>query len=278
MQQRESRAPDYTSIAQRWMCLPMTMLTAGDGRAFISIMMFSSNMSLHELNSFAALRSGLIGPIIVTSKGKANADGSTNGIDQDFLSLFQEVLEEKSPFASANEQAIKTYGNEKRMKRHLCACPTMQAMCTATMKPLKPTKVTTCAGMLLPWAPKRVCTTSIGAWRKLLWHADFSLHCTIGNHAAGHGNTLMADGRRVDQVSLVGGNTATLDLRTDNTGTWMFHCHVSSGTFSMFGVLVPANGACGRFPLIMLHQLAESMGEVSLAVAHRVWQYTAFNS
>ncbi len=32
---------------------------------------------------------GLIGPIIVTAKGQANADGTTKGVDRDFITLFQ---------------------------------------------------------------------------------------------------------------------------------------------------------------------------------------------
>ena len=37
----------------------------------------------------AAHLPGLVGPIIITSKGHANADGSTRGVDHDFVSLFQ---------------------------------------------------------------------------------------------------------------------------------------------------------------------------------------------
>jgi FtsP/CotA-like multicopper oxidase with cupredoxin domain len=42
-----------------------------------------------------------------------------------------------------------------------------------------------------------------------------------------HGNTLLWDGRRVDQINLLGGNAVSMDMMAENPGTWVFHCHVS---------------------------------------------------
>jgi manganese oxidase len=43
-----------------------------------------------------------------------------------------------------------------------------------------------------------------------------------------HGKTIIEDGRRrTDDVELLPGSMKVADMKADNPGTWMFHCHVS---------------------------------------------------
>jgi manganese oxidase len=41
-----------------------------------------------------------------------------------------------------------------------------------------------------------------------------------------HGKTLRFERRHTDVVELLPGSMATLNMRADNPGTWLFHCHV----------------------------------------------------
>jgi hephaestin len=42
-----------------------------------------------------------------------------------------------------------------------------------------------------------------------------------------HGNTLIEAGHRVDVVNLLPGTHVTVDMKPDNPGVWMYHCHVN---------------------------------------------------
>lgn len=43
-----------------------------------------------------------------------------------------------------------------------------------------------------------------------------------------HGETLLFQGHRVDVIELIPASMKTLDMRPDNEGRWLFHCHTTS--------------------------------------------------
>jgi manganese oxidase len=42
-----------------------------------------------------------------------------------------------------------------------------------------------------------------------------------------HGNTVLHRGSRIDTVNVFPATTEVVDMRPDNAGTWLFHCHVT---------------------------------------------------
>lgn len=56
-----------------------------------------------------------------------------------------------------------------------------------------------------------------------------------------HGNVVLEDKKRRDVVFLGPAMMLTVDMIPDNTGTWMFHCHVSdhlaSGMMTLYRVV-----------------------------------------
>ena len=42
-----------------------------------------------------------------------------------------------------------------------------------------------------------------------------------------HGKTVAYQNRRTDVIELLPGSMAVADMRADNPGTWMIHCHVA---------------------------------------------------
>ena len=55
---------------------------------------------------------------------------------------------------------------------------------------------------------------------------------------------MMARGSRVDTVELFPATNEVVDMRPDDVGTWMFHCHVAdhmaAGMMTRYTVLDPA--------------------------------------
>lgn len=48
----------------------------------------------------------------------------------------------------------------------------------------------------------------------------------VSAHAALHGNTVTAP-MRTDVVSLLPASMVTVDMRPDDPGRWLYHCHVA---------------------------------------------------
>ena len=42
-----------------------------------------------------------------------------------------------------------------------------------------------------------------------------------------HGNAALRSGSRVDTIEVFPATTQVVDMRPDNVGMWLFHCHVS---------------------------------------------------
>ncbi|KAF5833657.1 Cupredoxin [Dunaliella salina] len=59
------------------------------------------------------------------------------------------------------------------------------------------------------------------------WHAGSLGGFDAMHNFHWHGNTMLVDGRRVDQFNVLGGNTLSADMSADNPGVWLFHCHVN---------------------------------------------------
>jgi len=69
-----------------------------------------------------------------------------------------------------------------------------------------------------------------------------------------HGQTLIYDGHRVDVIELIPASMKTLDMKPDNPGEWMVHCHtnhhISAGMIAMFDVMpsqMPSSSATEIF-------------------------------
>ncbi len=69
-----------------------------------------------------------------------------------------------------------------------------------------------------------------------------------------HGETVTYDGTNTDVVELLPGSMKTVDMRAQNPGTWMFHCHVEdhmeSGMMAVYTIYAPPTRPC---PLAFVH-------------------------
>ncbi len=178
-----------------------------------------------HVNSPAQTNAGLIGMIIITGKGLARADGSPKDVDREFITLFNVFDENVSPHLQHNighytDSPVQT-DDDGFVESNL-----MHGM----------------NGLL--WG------NNTGYVMKkdehVRWHV-IGMGTEVDIHTPHwHGVTLLQDGHRLDTTEVFPATTRTLDLRADNVGTWMYHCHVNdhinAGMMTMFTIL-PADSS-----------------------------------
>ena len=169
---------------------------------------------------------GLIGPIIITARGKGNADASPKDVDREFVTLFMIYnensswyLEDNIAAAGVNPELVDPDEFEESNLKHAINgflwdnFPTVGGSHAMTMR-----------------VGERV------RWYLLGMGTEVDLHTPHW-----HGQTVLWMGMRTDVVELLPGSMRVVDMIPDNPGTWLYHCHVndhiSAGMLARFRVL-----------------------------------------
>jgi FtsP/CotA-like multicopper oxidase with cupredoxin domain len=151
---------------------------------------------------------GLIGAIIVTRRGAANPDGSPKDADREFVTLFMIFDENMSPYLDANI-------------RRFSASPNTVRKSDGEFK--ESNKKHTINGLLYG----NLDGLTMRRGERVRWYL-IGLGNEADIHTAHwHGNTALRQGSRIDTVELFPATTEVVDMRPDNVGTWLFHCHVT---------------------------------------------------
>ena len=151
--------------------------------------------------------SGLIGAIIVTAKGMADADAKPKDVDREFVTLFTVSDENASWYLRRN---IETYADPGRVEAESDDFVESNLMHGIN-------------GYVFANLPGLDMTRD----ERVRWYV-LALGTEVDIHTPHwHGNTGLSGGRRVDVVNLLPASSEVVDLRPDNPGTWMFHCHVN---------------------------------------------------
>ncbi len=151
---------------------------------------------------------GLVGPIIITAKGAANADGSPKGVDREFVTMFTVFDENSSLYLDANILAFT--GRPNTVNREDEEFEESNLMHSIN-------------GFVfgnLPGLDMR--SGEHVRWYELGMGTEVDLHTPHW-----HGNTLVWNGNRTDVIELLPASMKMLDMTPDNVGTWLFHCHVN---------------------------------------------------
>ena len=158
--------------------------TSGPGPQDPSSIVWWYHSHVHEPEE---TQRGLLGPIIVTAKGRARSDGTPSDIDREFVTLFmifkekQQTAHEQSPL-QLNAINGYIYGNLQGLE--------MQN-------------------------GERV------RWYLLGMGGEEDLHTVHW-----HGKPVEAVGQHTDVVELLPGSMKTATMGANNPGTWLYHCHV----------------------------------------------------
>lgn len=167
------------------------------------------------------MNTGLMGPIIVTARGKARPDGSPKDVDREFITDFALFDETDSWFFEGNGH------KDSRGLRSKTANPILREQNT----------LYSINGYIDANLP--LLTMKKGEhvrWYLLSNSNEDDLHM-----AHWHGNTVVWNKMRMDSVFLGPMAMATADMVPDTEGTWLFHCHVNdhfvAGMVGLYQVL-----------------------------------------
>ena len=184
-----------------------------------------------HVDESADVNTGLIGPIIITARGKARPDGRPNDVDREFVIAFAELDENLSHYIDDN---IHQYALEPAKVRKASG-PTF-------VDPFGgPNLRESINGFLYGNGP--MPTMKVG--EHVRWYVmsttNFELHAPHW-----HGNIVTTQHMKTDVITLGTMGMVVADMDVDNPGTWLFHCHIEphlTQGMVMRYVVEPAGGA-----------------------------------
>ena len=176
--------------------------------------------------------SGLLGPMIITRKGLARADGSPSDVDRELVAGFIEVDENHSWYIEEN---INTYATDPKGTL-IARSPFGDMIVVSPPKPGAPPPNPAIAdppfgsyfketinGFSYGHTPAMTMKVGDRVRWYLMGSTNFEFHAPHW-----HGNVVVANHMRTDVGTLLPMGMFVADMVPDNPGKWLFHCHVSS--------------------------------------------------
>ena len=172
-------------------------------------------------NELKDVESGLVGAMIITRHGMADADGKPKDVDREFVCLFLLFDENVSWYLDHN---IRTFTSDPKGVKKLEFAPVDDqgnfsgvgsGFTVANAKFAINGYIYGTGPMMTMKKGERV------RWYLVALGEQFSVHTPHW-----HGNVVLHDGKRTDVVPLMQAQMETVDMVPDNPGIWMFHCHI----------------------------------------------------
>jgi hypothetical protein len=161
-------------------------------------------------DEIADTNAGLIGPMVITARGRADVATATPAdVDREIFSYFTVENENASPHLARNLAELaqaphRVYdGDEEGFEE------------SNLMHSIN--------GFVYGNGP--VPTMRVG--QRVRWYT-YTLGTEVDLHTPHwHGNTVTTNGMRSDMIQLLPGMMTVSDMVPDDPGTWLFHCHVN---------------------------------------------------
>lgn len=150
-----------------------------------------------HVNSPRDINTGLVGALIITRHGGARPDGSPKDVDREFVTLFANFDETQSRFALRNAGLLNPGASLNRFH--------------------------SINGYVFGNLP--LLHMKLG--ERVRWYLVALGDASDLHTPHWHGNTVLHEGRRTDVIELLPASMKVADMRADNPGTWLYHCHVS---------------------------------------------------
>lgn len=166
-------------------------------------------------NEVADVNAGLMGPMIITRRGSADAEARPTDVDREIVITFAEMDENTSRYMDYN---IRTYATEPRRLKvaYVFGVPVVGPEAQFNFKE-------TLNGFVYGNLP--MPRMQVG--ERVRWYVmgttNFEVHAPHW-----HGNVVVANQMRTDVLSLLTMQMVVADMVPDNPGEWLFHCHVSN--------------------------------------------------
>jgi FtsP/CotA-like multicopper oxidase with cupredoxin domain len=163
----------------------------------------------------------LIGPLIITRRGNARADGSPADVDREIVTLFSSQLEDQNPLVEENlhDRFINRRGISQHARSFFIdnAFPSINGYVYGNM----------------PMPTMR-------ANSRVRWYLLSSMNGFDGHTPTWSGQTVIYQGNRSDAVGLVF-HQAVVDMKPDDPGIWLLTCsndiHLSLGMEARYEVM-----------------------------------------
>jgi len=172
-----------------------------------------------HVNEVADANAGLVGPMIITGKGMSKPDGTPKDVDRELVVAFAEFGETESPYIQDN---INTY--TKDPKGVAIVMDTFGSPIAMTKDKGDPGDYflrESMNGFIYGNTPGLTMKAGQHVRWYLMATSNFEVHAPHW-----HGNTVTINHMRTDVAALQTMGMVTADMVPDNTGTWLFHCHV----------------------------------------------------
>jgi hephaestin len=179
---------------------------AGPGPADPSSIIWPYHSHTEEVKD---VNGGLIGAMIITERGKADAEGRPADVDREFVTLFGAQLENDTHYVKEN---LARYVGD-----------------TLPVGPAGPRFFNgngyhSINGFMYANLPLESLTMDEG--ERVRWYVFSSTSFNDFHTPHWHGGTLMINEKRADVADLGGPLLMlTADMVADNPGIWLFHCH-----------------------------------------------------
>lgn len=180
-----------------------------------------------HVNADAEINMGLVGTIIITDRAHARPDATPNDVDREFVTLFLIFNENGDLMMDMDDDA------DPALIRKREAFDKLSPM--AQQEVLEGGLKHTINGYFFGNLPG----LEMNEGERVRWYV-VALGSEQDMHTAHwHGKTVLEDGRRrTDDVELLPGSMKVADMKADNPGTWMLHCHVADhmmgGMYALF--------------------------------------------
>lgn len=159
-------------------------------------------------------QAGLVGPIVISRREQSTPDARPVDVDREMFTLFTSFDENHSPYLARN---VARFGGDADLDT---TDPGFQ----------QANRKASINGYLFGNGPDGTTVSHpalrVGLGERVRWYV-FGLGGTGDLHTPHwHGNTVRVAGRRTDVVELLPASMVTADMRPDDPGIWLLHCHV----------------------------------------------------
>jgi FtsP/CotA-like multicopper oxidase with cupredoxin domain len=172
------------------------------------------------------VNTGLIGPMIITGRGRGNADASPKDVDREFITMFM-IYDENSSWY-LQDHIVAAGVDLEHVEPDMFEESNLKHAINGYLWDNFPTV-----------AGSHAMSMRVG--ERVRWYV-LGLGTEVDLHTPHwHGQTVLWMGMRTDMIELLPGSMRVVDMVPDNPGTWLFHCHVNdhiaAGMLARFRVL-----------------------------------------
>jgi manganese oxidase len=196
----DDAVPTYGTHTYKW----LVPERAGPGPMDPSSIMWMYHSHSDEVRD---TNSGLVGAIVISRRGEANADGTPKGIDRNFVADFQIFDQNQSLYLDQEIAGLKDAKTIDKDDDDFIESNLKHAINGYGYGDMP---------MIEMKVGERV------RWYVMAFGTEVDLHTPHW-----HGNTVVISGMRMDMTQLLPGSMITAEMVADDPGIWLFHCHVN---------------------------------------------------